>query len=78
MAKLKQIAIEPAADGEPAALWGLCRNGSLWMRELNNDGSRWIRMAEPPDSSPALPRRKRAAAAEIELPSMRISGGAAE
>lgn len=75
MAKLKQIAIEPARGERTGVLWGLCRDGSLWMRDLG--GGNWLRVDGPADA-PAMPRRKRAAAAQIELPSMRVSGGMAE
>lgn len=78
MAKLKQIAIEPAgAEGGPPTLWGLCKDGSLWCRMLTPD-DKWLRI-DGPDVAPAMPlRRKRAAAAEVELPAMRVTGGAAE
>lgn len=78
MAKLKQIAIEqgPAEGGSPM-LWGLCRDGTLWCRSLGSGNDKWLRVEAPADA-PAMPRRKRAQPAQIELPSMRISGGAAE
>lgn len=79
MAKLKQIAIEPGAGDQPGVLWGLCRDGTLWMRDLGSNGrnGEWLR-ATVPTEAPAMPRRKRAIAADVELPAMRVSGGAAE
>jgi hypothetical protein len=82
VAKLKQIAIEPPNGEHPAVLWGLCRNGSLWMQPLGS--GRWLRVDAPPAPMPIPARRnraaaKRAAAAAIELPAgMRVTGGAAE
>jgi hypothetical protein len=78
MAKLKQIAIEPGAGDDPGVMWGLCKDGSLWMRPLllRSAPGEWLRVDTPATGAAMPVRRKRAAEASMSRPAnMRISGG---
>lgn len=43
-----QIAVTPETEGEYAVIYALADDGTLWLRVLSGDGSRWRRMSDIP------------------------------